>query len=137
MTTGSPLSPGSKLDRYEMLCPIAQGGMAQVWVGRLTGRHGFEKLVAVKTILAQHAADPRFQKMFLDEAAIIASIRHPNVAQILDLGQEGDLMYLILEWIDGDSVAALRRVVHSTGEKLPLGVVLRIVSDTLAGLHAA
>lgn len=137
MTTGSPLSPGSKLDRYEMLCPIAQGGMAQVWVGRLTGRHGFKKLVAVKTILAQHAADPRFQKMFLDEAAIIASIRHPNVAQILDLGQEGDLMYLILEWIDGDSVAALRRVVHSTGEKLPLGVVLRIVSDTLAGLHAA
>ncbi|MEZ4220837.1 MAG: serine/threonine-protein kinase [Polyangiaceae bacterium] len=133
----SSLSPGAKLDRYEMLCPIAQGGMAQVWVGRLQGRHGFEKLVAVKTILAQHAADPRFQNMFLDEASIIASIRHPNVAQILDLGQEGDLLYLILEWVDGDSVAALRRVVHSSGEKLPLGIVLRICSDTLAGLHAA
>ncbi|MBX3128848.1 MAG: serine/threonine protein kinase [Polyangiaceae bacterium] len=131
------LRTGARLDRYELVCPIAQGGMAQVWVGRIQGRHGFEKLVAIKTILAQHAADPRFQRMFLDEARIIANIRHPNVAQILDLGQEDDLMYLVLEWIDGDSVSSLRRVAHGAGERLPLGVVMRIVSDTLAGLHAA
>lgn len=131
------LAPGAMLDRYELLCPIAQGGMAQVWVGRLTGRHGFEKLVAIKTILAQHATDPKFQRMFLDEARIIASIRHPNVAQIHDLGDQGDLLYLVLEWVDGDSVSALRRIVHGSGEKLPLGIAMRIVSDTLAGLHAA
>ncbi len=133
----SPLTPGARLDRYELVCPIAQGGMAQVWVGRIQGRHGFEKLIAIKTILSEHAADPRFQRMFLDEARIVANIRHPNVAQILDLGQEGDLMYLVLEWVDGDSVSSLRRVVHGEGEKLPLGLVLRIVSDTLSGLHAA
>ncbi len=131
------LAPGGRLDRYELLCPIAQGGMAQVWVGRLTGRHGFERLVAIKTILAQHAADPRFQRMFLDEARIIANIHHPHVAQILDLGEQGELLYLVLEWIEGDSVSSLRRVVHGAGEKLPLGITLRIVSDTLNGLHAA
>jgi serine/threonine-protein kinase len=133
----SILVPGQLLDRYELLCPIAQGGMAQVWVARLQGKLGFEKLVAIKTIIAQHAMEERFEKMFLDEARIIAGIRHPNVAQILDLGQHADVLYLVLEWIDGDSAASLRRAVHGKGEKLPLSIALRIVADSCAGLHAA
>lgn len=52
------LQPGYRLDRYELLHPLAQGGMATVWVARLTGKHGFEKLVAIKTILPQYADDP-------------------------------------------------------------------------------
>jgi serine/threonine-protein kinase len=111
--------------------------MAQVWVARMQGGLGFERLVAIKAILAQHALDPRFQAMFLDEARIVAGIRHPNVAQVVDLGEQGDVLYHVLEWIDGDSVSSLRRVVHGRHEKLPLGIVLRIVSDTCAGLHAA
>ncbi len=126
-----------RLGRYELLCPVAQGGMAQVWVARMQGGLGFERLVAVKAILAQHALDPRFQAMFLDEARIVSGIRHPNVAQILDMGEQNDVLYHVLEWIEGDSVAALRRIVHGRREKLPLGIVLRIVSDTCAGLHAA
>ena len=59
---------GYKLDRYELLCPIAQGGMAEVWMARQTGKHGFEKMVAVKTILPKFADDDGFQRMFLDEA---------------------------------------------------------------------
>lgn len=133
----SLLVPGQLLDRYELLCPIAQGGMAQVWVARLQGKLGFEKLVAIKTIIAQHAMEERFEKMFLDEARIIAGIRHPNVAQIMDLGQHADILYLVLEWIDGDSAASLRRAVHGKGEKLPLSIALRIVADSCAGLHAA
>ena len=131
------LVPGQLLDRYELLCPVAQGGMAQVWVARLQGKLGFEKLVAVKTVIAEHAADDRFEKMFLDEANIIARIRHPNVAQILDLGHQGSVLFLVLEWIEGESAAALRRAAHGKGDKLPLNVVLKIVSDTCAGLHAA
>ena len=60
-TGSSPIAPGYKLDRYELLCPIAEGGMASVWVARQRGKHGFEKLVAIKTILPKFAADPRFQ----------------------------------------------------------------------------
>ncbi|MGH7294901.1 MAG: hypothetical protein ACRELB_08210 [Polyangiaceae bacterium] len=85
-TSNSPLVPGYKLDRYELLCPIAEGGMASVWVARQRGKHGFEKLVAIKTILPKFAADIRFQEMFLDEARIASRIEHLNVAQILDLG---------------------------------------------------
>ncbi|MBK8996656.1 MAG: protein kinase [Myxococcales bacterium] len=131
------LVPGQLLDRYELLCPVAQGGMAQVWVARLQGKLGFEKLVAIKTMIAEHAHDDKFEKMFLDEANIIARIRHPNVAQILDLGHQGSVIFLVLEWIEGESAAALRRAVHGKGEKMPLNVVLRVVADACAGLHAA
>lgn len=131
------LVPGQLLDRYELLCPVAQGGMAQVWVARLQGKLGFERLVAIKTMIAEHAHDDRFEKMFLDEANIIARIRHPNVAQILDLGHQGSVIFLVLEWIEGESAAALRRAVHGKGEKMPLNVVLRLVADACAGLHAA
>jgi eukaryotic-like serine/threonine-protein kinase len=111
--------------------------MAQVWVARMQGDLGFQRLVAIKAILAQHALDPRFQNMFLDEARLVTGIHHPNVAQILDLGEQNEVLYHVLEWIEGDSASSLRRVAHGRGEKLPLGVVLRIVSCTCAGLHAA
>ena len=131
------LVPGQLLDRYELLCPVAQGGMAQVWVARMQGKLGFERLVAIKTVIAEHALDDKFEKMFLDEARIIERIRHPNVAQILDLGQQGSLLFLVLEWVEGESAASLRRAVHGKGEKIPLNVVLRILADSCAGLHAA
>jgi len=111
--------------------------MAQVWVARLQGVHGFERFAAVKAILAQHAMDPKFQKMFLDEARLVASINHRNVAQVLDLGEINEVLYLVMEWVEGDSLSALRRLVHGADEKFPLGIALRIVSDALEGLHAA
>jgi len=131
------LVPGQLLDRYELLCPVAQGGMAQVWVARLQGKLGFEKLVAVKTLIAGQASQDRFEQMFLDEASIISKIRHPNVAQVMDLGQMSGIIYLVLEWIDGDSLSALRRAAHSKGEKMPLAIVLRLIADACSGLHAA
>ncbi|WP_394838273.1 protein kinase [Pendulispora rubella] len=133
----SHLEPGYRLDRYELLCPIAHGGMASVWLARLHGKHGFEKLVAVKTILPQYASDPRFERMFLDEARIAAGIEHANVAQILDLGEQHEVLYLVMEWIDGDSLSKLHRAVRKRDVAIPMGVVLRIVADIAAGLHAA
>ncbi len=100
----SHLVPGYRLDRYELLCPLADGGMASVWVARQRGKHGFEKLVAVKTILERYASDPRFQEMFLDEARLAARVEHMNVAQIFDLGEEHDILYLVMEYVDGDAL---------------------------------
>jgi len=111
--------------------------MASVWLARQHGKHGFEKLVAVKTILPLYANDLRFQQMFLDEARIAAGIEHPNVAQILDLGEEHDVLYLAMEWIDGDSLSKLFRASEKARERLPVSIVCRIVADTCAGLHAA
>jgi serine/threonine-protein kinase len=136
-TGSSPIAPGYKLDRYELLCPIAEGGMASVWVARQRGKHGFEKLVAIKTILPKFAADPRFREMFLEEAHIAARIEHMNVAQIFDLGEEHDILYLAMEYVDGEALSKLNRACQRKGVKVPPGVVLRVLADACAGLHEA
>src|SRR5215471_4578704 len=85
----SDLTVGSRLGRYELLLPIAFGGMARVWAARQHGTRGFSKLVAIKTILPHLARDPEFERMFLDEARIAAGLHHPNVCEIYELGEEG------------------------------------------------
>jgi serine/threonine-protein kinase len=130
--------PGYRLDgRYELLYPYAQGGMATVWVARVQGKHGFEKLVAVKTMLPALAQDAAFRAMFLDEANIASRIRHPNVADIVDLGEEGENIYMVLEWVQGDSWSKLQAAIQQAGHAFPLGPLLRIAADACAGLHAA
>jgi serine/threonine-protein kinase len=133
----SSLAPGYRLDRYELLCPIADGGMASVWIARQRGKHGFEKLVAIKTILPKFAEDLRFQQMFLDEARIASKIEHANVAQIHDLGEEHGILFLAMEWVDGDALSKLRAALERRGGLIPPGIVLRILADTCSGLHAA
>ena len=111
--------------------------MASVWAARIQGTRGFEKLVAVKTILPHLADDPHFETMFLDEARIASEIVHPNIAQVFDLGDQDGVLYLVCEWIDGESLAMLRRRVEERGEQIPVPIALHIMADVCAGLHAA
>lgn len=131
------LSAGQWLDRYELVYPVARGGMAQVWLAKLHGQHGFERLVALKTILPAFAGDPRFKRMFVAEAKISAAIQHVNVAQVFDLGEHEGLLYLAMEWVDGESLQELERAAQHEASALPLSVLLRIMADVCAGLHAA
>ncbi|MBX3233676.1 MAG: serine/threonine protein kinase [Labilithrix sp.] len=133
----STLQPGYRLDRYELLCPLAYGGMASVWLARFGGRLGFERMVVVKMILPQYSQDPRFQEMFLDEARIASKIEHANVARILDVGEEQGNYFIVMEWVDGDSLSKILRAAEQRKEKVPAGVALRICADAAAGLHAA
>jgi serine/threonine-protein kinase len=133
----STLIPGYRLDRYELLGPLAEGGMASVWIARQRGKHGFEKLVALKTILPEYASDIRFQQMFLDEARIASRIEHFNVARILDLGDEHDVLYLAMEYVDGDALSKLRRAWLKKKMPPPTGVILRVLADACSGLHEA
>lgn len=111
--------------------------MASVWVAKLRGKHGFEKMVALKTILPTLAEDQRFRRMFLDEAKIASGIEHVNVAQILDLGEQAGQLYLVMEWVDGDSLQELDRAAERAGVGLPIPVLIRVIADVCAGLHAA
>ncbi len=131
------LQPGYRLDRYELLCPLAYGGMASVWLARFGGRLGFERLVVVKMILPQFSQDPRFQEMFLDEARIASRIEHPNVARILDVGEHDGNYFIVMEWVDGDSLSKILRAAEAKKQKVPPGIALRICADAAAGLHAA
>ncbi len=111
--------------------------MASVWIARQRGKHGFEKLVAVKTILPNYAEEPRFQQMFLDEARIASGVEHANVAQILDVGEQHGVTYLVMEYVDGDSLSRVERAASKSGSPVPLGVALRVMADVCGGLHAA
>jgi serine/threonine protein kinase len=133
----SALRAGDWLDRYELLCPIASGGMATVWLARLRGKRGFEKLFAIKTIRTELVDDPLFQEMLLDEARIASNIQHPNVAQILDLGESHDVLFIVMERVDGDSLAKIRKLLARLGASVPMGIALRVLADACAGLHAA
>src|SRR3569832_1899271 len=86
----SALVAGYKLDRYELLCPIGSGGMASVWLARMRGKRGFEKLFAIKTIKTELITDPRFLQMFLDEARIASGGRRPGGARGRGRGGRGD-----------------------------------------------
>jgi serine/threonine protein kinase len=128
---------GSHYDRYELILPIAEGGMGTVWLARMRGQHGFERMVALKALLPKFARDARYRNMFIDEARIASRIVHDNVAQVLDLGEKEGNLYLAMEWVNGDSLANLVRAAAAQGRVLPLPVILRIIADVCAGLHSA
>jgi serine/threonine-protein kinase len=110
--------------------------MGTVWLARMTGKHGFERLVALKTILATYGSDRQFCDMFLDEARIAAQIDHENVARILEIGEDRGVLYHAMELIDGESLRKLYRDIRTANAPFPLPVALRIAADVCAGLHA-
>jgi serine/threonine-protein kinase len=124
------------LGRYELLLPIARGGMGQVWAGRLRGARGFNKLVAIKTVLPMEGSEGRLESMLLEEARIAALIHHPNVVQTIELGEHDDKLYLVMEWVDGEPLSfILERALERGGFPLPIAV--NLVGQTLLGLQAA
>ena len=130
------LRPGTRLGRYELLLPIARGGMARVWAARQHGTRGFQKLVALKTILPHLADEPEFERMFLDEARIASGVHHPNVCEIYELGEERGTLYLAMEWVNGDSFSRALRASGKT-EACDYGIAARVIADACAGAHAA
>ena len=110
--------------------------MASVWIARQRGKHGFEKLVALKTILPQFASDLRFQQMFLDEARIASRIEHFNVARILDLGEEHDVLYLAMEYVDGVDGYRLLRRLKQEGRLLAPGIAVHVTREVLRALSS-
>jgi serine/threonine-protein kinase len=126
-----------RVDRYELMGEIASGGMATVYLARLTGMGGFQRFVAMKRLHPHLAGEKEFVEMFLDEARIAARIHHPNVVPILEVGASQVGYYLVMEYIEGDTLARLLARAASSGKKLPVSIALRIAIDMLSGLNAA
>jgi serine/threonine protein kinase len=123
-----------RLGRYELLHRVARGGMAEVWAARQLGELGFSRIVAVKMILPELAEDAAFRKMFLEEARLASRIRHANVVEVLDLGEAASVVFQAMPLLEGDSLSGLQRRCQG---RLPQGILLRVLCDALAGLHAA
>jgi serine/threonine-protein kinase len=128
---GLPPLPAS-LDRYQLVRPLGRGGMAEVFLARLGGIGGFEREVAVKVLLPELSCEHEFVEMLLDEARLAGAITHPNVVQVIDVGQAHDVFYLVMELIDGSDLRALLK----RRRTLPLGAALFIACEVLRGLAA-
>ncbi|WP_437537898.1 serine/threonine-protein kinase [Sorangium sp. So ce726] len=125
------------LDRYTLHGVIASGGMASVHFGRLVGAHGFARTVAIKRLHPQFARDPEFSSMLLDEARLAVRIRHPNVVTTLDSVQADDELFVVMEYIAGESLSSLLREAGRRGAQVPQPIGSAIIAGALAGLHAA
>lgn len=127
---------GEAFGRYELLLPIARGGMSRVWAARLRGTRGFQKLVAIKTLLPSPDERDLLECMLLDEARLASQIQHPNVAQYLDLGERNGVLFVVMEWVEGEALRSLMRLAASRGG-IPLELAGGIIAQTCKGLHGA
>src|SRR4051794_34281470 len=127
----------SRLGKYEILTPLAPGGMARLYIGRSTGIGGFERHVVLKMILPERANDHIAVQMFLDEARLAASLNHQNVAQVFEVGQDTGVHYLAMEYVHGQDLRALLAKAGSLGTRIPLELALTVVAGAAAGLNHA
>ncbi|HET9930688.1 MAG TPA: serine/threonine-protein kinase [Polyangiaceae bacterium] len=131
------LRQGSRLGENELVLRIGRGGMATVWVARERNADpSLERLVAVKAMLAELADEPEFTRMFIDEVRLVRSIRHPNVVEIFDVGESEGVMWMSMEWVQGES---LHTIIAEAGKRraIPPEMAVRIIADVAAGLNAA
>lgn len=125
------------LGPYRIERRLAAGGMAEVFVASRLGPHGFEKRLALKRILPQHARDPEFVGMFIDEARLAARLEHPNIVQVFDFGEHGGALFMAMEMVEGTTVGRLLRTVASHRETVPLGPALHIAHEAASALAYA
>jgi serine/threonine-protein kinase len=125
------------LGRYAMYEQFAAGGMATLHYGRLQGPSGFSRTVAIKRLHAHLSEDPDFVAMFLDEARLAARIHHPNVIQTLDVESSEGELFVVLDYVHGDSLSRLLREARRLEEPATPALVGTILFGALEGLHAA
>jgi eukaryotic-like serine/threonine-protein kinase len=129
--------PGATLGRYELRSLLGSGGFAEVWLARLSGYAGFEKLVAIKLLLPSRQSDRALRTMLVDEANIAVKLSHPNIATIHELGEQHGVLFVVMEYLSGGVLDALLDEVQRLGETISLSVIGRILTDVAEGLHAA
>ena len=129
--------PSHVVGRYALYGRLAAGGMATVHLGRVLEADGSSRTVAVKRLHPQFCKDPEFVAMFIDEARLAARIKHPNVVETLDILTMGQELLLVMEYIRGECFSKLLRAARRKNLEPSIGVVGRIASGMLHGLHAA
>jgi serine/threonine-protein kinase len=127
----------ARFGKYDLLVLLATGGMAEIWLARISGAAGFEKLVVIKRLLDQLAVNPEYVEMFLDEARINARLTHSNVVTVLELGQVEGKYFIAMEYVAGLSVAQVGKKATQRLGDVPQAVACGVVAQACAGLHYA
>ncbi|HEY8144211.1 MAG TPA: serine/threonine-protein kinase [Kofleriaceae bacterium] len=133
--------PGSRhpdrFGKYTVLRHLAEGGMAEVYLARTTGIEGFEKEVVIKRLKPELAENPWATEQFLQEARIAATLQHPQIAQVHDVGAVDGSYYLAMEHVHGQDLRILLKRARRRGVAIPLEVAVRIVAELCGALHHA
>ena len=134
----SPKSGISKqFGKYRLIAHLATGGMADIYLASQTALAGFEKLIVIKRILPNLSREPRFVEMFLDEARIAATLNHPNVVQIFDLGRIQNQYFIAMEYLPGESLSTMIRACRRRKIRIPPELAAGMILQAAEGLHHA
>ena len=106
--------------------------MARVWLAVSSGANGFRKLVVVKQLRSEMFGNERARRMFLDEARLAAKLNHPNTVQTLEVAEQGDELFIVMEYLDGQALDAIQRQ-----GPVPLEALVAVLTEVSAGLHHA
>ena len=140
LPTGDEVVVGQTIGKYEVLQRLAAGGMAEIFLARMVGVLGFDKLVVIKRILPHLASRNDFIQMFLDEARIATTLNHANIVQTHEVGVHGKSYFMVMEYLAGDDVRSIvRRIGAGAGAtpRVPLEHALTVAVGVAAGLHYA
>jgi len=121
--------------RYTIEALLGQGGMSAVYKG---ADPNLRRTVAIKLIHPHLSSDPEFVRRFEQEAAAVAQLRHPNIIQVYDFNHDGDVYFMILEYVPGETLQARLKTLDAAGQRLPLAETLRImagISEAVAYAH--
>src|SRR6476660_7140854 len=126
-----------RLGRYELLARLATGGMGEIFLARLEGAEGFEKLYVVKRILPHLADDARFRQMLIAEARIASKLSHGNICQVYELGETDGQLYIVMEYMEGVTLLPLLRKKSKQAGLLDLGFIAGVLQQATEALHYA
>src|SRR6185369_3211647 len=109
-----PSAPGRgptmpSFGKFQVVGQMSRGGMAEIYLCRLTGMGGFDKEVVVKRIVPELGDDPDFVRMFFDEARVVSNLNHPNIVQVFEIGESDGLPYMAMEHVRGANLAMVIR----------------------------
>ena len=137
MTEPGELQVIHEAKSYQMVRRLAEGGMGAVYEAHQFGAEGFQKTVAIKTILESYSTNPEFVRLFIGEAKLVADLVHENIVQVYHLGKSGSVYYIALEFVDGLNLEQFIEYHKASDVILPIELCAFITSRVCRGLEYA
>ncbi|MBA2541938.1 MAG: serine/threonine protein kinase [Deltaproteobacteria bacterium] len=138
MDSGQSLSRlPEQFGKYSLLGHLATGGMAEVYLARQTGLQGFEKIVVIKCVRGELEQDGQTTGFFLDEARLVATLEHPNIAQVYEIGQVNNSYFFVMEYVQGADLRQMMELLNKRKERVPIAEAIFIAIQVCAALHYA
>ncbi len=127
----------SRLGRYQLYYQVGGGGMAEVFLARDVGSGGLDRWVAIKRVLPHLASEEKALQMLVDEARMSARIAHPNVAQVIDIGDVEGAPFIVMEYLHGEPLSSVLRRIRKAEQQPNVDLMARVVANACEGAHAA